>query len=99
MAQDVSVVEFGQFFKFLKLELAAFRDLEIFASFSNDLDPTTLAIITRGARLVELLKQDPHKPRTFEEELILIFAGRNSLLNELPVEAVEIFKERVSVLF
>src|SRR5580700_2273458 len=72
----------------LKLELAQYREMEIFASFGSEIDVTTQQIIKRGARLVELLKQAPYKPLSFELQLTLLFAGRNGYLDVLTLPQV-----------
>jgi F-type H+-transporting ATPase subunit alpha len=77
----------------LKLELAQYREVEIFASFGSEIDVTTQQIIKRGARLVELLKQAPYKPMQIELQLFLLFAGRNGYLDVLTLPQVEEFKE------
>jgi len=83
----------------LKLELAQYREVEIFASFGSEIDATTQQIIKRGARLVELLKQAPYKPLPLELQLTLLFAGRNGYLDSLSLPQVEEFKEVVMDLF
>jgi F-type H+-transporting ATPase subunit alpha len=80
----------------LKLELAQYREVEIFASFGSEIDVTTQQIIKRGARLVELLKQPPYKPMQIEMQLFLLFAGRNGYLDSLTLDQVEEFKDIVS---
>lgn len=80
----------------LKLELAQYREMEIFASFGSELDVTTQQILVRGERLVELLKQPPYKPMSLDQQLILLFAGRNGYLDKLSMAQVEDFKEFVS---
>src|SRR3954469_14045398 len=79
----------------LKLELAQYREVEIFASFGSEIDVTTQQIIKRGARLVELLKQAPYKPLSVELQLTLLFAGRNGYLDVLTLTQVEEFKEMI----
>lgn len=83
----------------LKLELAQYREVEIFASFGSEIDATTQQIIKRGVRLVELLKQAPYKPLPLELQLTLLFAGRNGYLDSLSLPQVEEFKEVVMDLF
>lgn len=77
----------------LKLELAQFREVEAFAFLGSDLDETTKATLDRGARLVELLKQDKYSPLLIENQLILLFAGMKGYLDLLPVSRVEILKD------
>ncbi|HVT62461.1 MAG TPA: F0F1 ATP synthase subunit alpha, partial [Legionellaceae bacterium] len=80
----------------LKLELAQYREVEIFASFGSEIDVTTQQTITRGARLVELLKQAPNKPLSLDQQLVLLFAGRNGFLDQLSIEQIEEFKEFIN---
>lgn len=95
-AQDPLMKEFvGS----LKLELAQYREVEIFASFGSEIDVTTQQIIKRGARLVELLNQEPYKPLSLEFELTLLFAGRNGFLDNLTIAQVTDFKEMIQDLF
>jgi F-type H+-transporting ATPase subunit alpha len=82
-----------EFIGSLKLELAQYRELELFASFGSDLDITTQQIIKRGERLVELLKQAPYHPMQIELQLFLLFAGRNGFLDCLTLSQVDDFKE------
>lgn len=77
----------------LKLELAQFREMEVFASFGSELDVTTKQILIRGVRLVEILKQPPYRPLPLDAQLMLILAGRNSFLDELNLEEIDEFKE------
>jgi F-type H+/Na+-transporting ATPase subunit alpha len=80
----------------LKLELAQYREMEIFATFASELDISTQQILIRGSRLVELLKQEPYKPMSLDQHLILLFSGRNGYLDELSLEQVDDFKEFIS---
>jgi len=76
----------------LKLQLAQFRELESFASFGGELDETTLIIINRGLRLVELLKQKPYKPYDVHWILSTLFAGSFGFLDKLAVNKVGTFE-------
>ncbi len=77
----------------LRLDLAQYRELEAFAKFGSDLDKATQAQLRRGSRLVELLKQGQYKPMSVEDEIIVIFAGTNGYLDELPLEHVQRFEK------
>ncbi len=77
----------------LRLDLAQFRELAAFAQFGSDLDKSTLAQIERGKRMVELLKQGQYSPLPFEEQVIVLFAGANGYLDDVPVEAVGKFED------
>ncbi len=70
----------------LRLELAQFRELAAFAQFGSDLDKATQAQLNRGRRLTEILKQDQYAPLAVEKQIVLIFAGTQGLLDDLPVE-------------
>jgi len=76
----------------LRLDLAQYRELAAFAQFASDLDKSTRAQLERGKRMVELLKQDQYVPMPFEEQVILIFAGAQGFLDDVPVEAIKSFE-------
>ena len=73
----------------LRLELAQFRELEAFAKFGSDLDKATTQQLTRGQRLVEILKQKQYSPMPVERQVAIIFAGTNGYLDNIPVEFVK----------
>jgi F-type H+/Na+-transporting ATPase subunit alpha len=77
----------------LRLDLAQYRALAAFAQFGSDLDKATLAQITRGERMVELLKQGQFQPMPVERQVVSIWAGANGYLDDLPVIAVRRFEE------
>jgi len=77
----------------LKLELAQYREVEAFASFGSELDEATQFTLRRGARIVEVLNQDPYNPLTLEHELILIYSVINGYLDNIPVDKVSKFKD------
>jgi len=72
----------------LKLELAQYREMAAFAQFGSDLDAATLAQLTRGERMVELLKQDQYVPLAMEEQVAQIYAGSKGHYDKLPVDKV-----------
>jgi F-type H+-transporting ATPase subunit alpha len=76
----------------LRLDLAQYRALAAFAQFGSDLDKTTQAQITRGERMVELLKQGQFSPMPVEQQVIAIWAGSNGYLDDVPVGAVRKFE-------
>ena len=76
----------------LKTDLAQFRDLEAFATFGSELDAVSKAQLERGYRLVELLKQPLNSPMPVEEQVVVIFAGTNGVLDDLPVAEVHRFE-------
>ena len=76
----------------LKLDLAAYRELEAFAQLGTELDKATQKQLDRGARLVELLKQPQFKPMPIEQEVIAIYAGTQGYLDDVPVNRVGEFQ-------
>jgi F-type H+-transporting ATPase subunit alpha len=76
----------------LRLDLASYRALAAFAQFGSDLDKATQAQLTRGERMVELLKQEQYVPMPVEQQVISIFAGTQGHLDDLPVGAVRRFE-------
>ncbi len=76
----------------LRLDLAQFRELAAFAQFGSDLDKSTLAQIERGKRMVEILKQDQYVPLPVEDQVMLLFAGSQGHLDDVPVEALKKFE-------
>ncbi len=79
----------------LRLDLAQYRELAAFASFGSELDKATQAQLTRGERMVELLKQGLYKPIRVEEQVLAIFTGTRGFLDALPVDKVEAFEEKL----
>jgi len=76
----------------LRLDLSQYRELEAFAAFASDLDPTSKAQLERGARLVELLKQAQFSPMSVEDQVVAIFLGTKGHLDSVPVEDVQRFE-------
>ena len=76
----------------LKLDLAAYRELEAFAQLGTELDKATQKQLDRGARLVELLKQPQYKPMPVEQEVMVVYAGTKGYLDEVPVNRVQEFQ-------
>jgi F-type H+-transporting ATPase subunit alpha len=76
----------------LKLDQAQFRELEAFAKFGSDLDASTLNVIEKGKRNVEILKQAQNDPFTVEDQIAIIYAGSKNLLRDVPVENVKEFE-------
>src|SRR5512137_987166 len=73
----------------LRLELAQYRDLEAFAKFGSDLDAATLAILNKGAKNVEILKQGQYAPVPVEKQIAIIYCGTMGLLKDVPVNKVK----------
>ncbi|MBP2413894.1 F-type H+-transporting ATPase subunit alpha [Arthrobacter stackebrandtii] len=76
----------------LKLELAQYRDMQAFAMFASDLDAASKQQLTRGARLMELLKQGQYAPFPVENQVVSIWMGTNGYLDNVPVEDVRRFE-------
>merc|ERR1711934_696906 len=76
----------------IKLELAQYREMAAFAQFGSDLDASTQALLNRGARLTELLKQPQYSPLTNAEQVVIIYAGTRGYLDKLPVNEVGPFQ-------
>ncbi|MBI1337484.1 MAG: F0F1 ATP synthase subunit alpha [Phycisphaera sp.] len=83
----------------LRLDLAAYRELEAFAQLGTELDKATQRQLDRGARMVELLKQPQYVPMDVIDQVIQIFAGNKGLLDELPVKNVHAFTKGLLDLF
>ncbi len=77
----------------LRLDLSQYRELEAFAQFGSDLDESTQQKLARGERLVELLKQDETDPMAVEEQVMVIYAGTNGYLDDLPLDDIGRFEE------
>ena len=77
----------------LKLDQAQFRELEAFSKFGSDLDAATLAVLDKGSKNVEILKQPLHSPLAVEKQIAIIFCGTRGLLSDVPVEKVKTFEE------
>jgi F-type H+-transporting ATPase subunit alpha len=76
----------------LKLDLAAYRELEAFAQLGTELDKATQKQLDRGARLVELLKQPQFKPIPVEQEVMVVYAGTQGYLDDVPLARVQEFQ-------
>jgi len=79
----------------LRLDLAQYRELEAFAKFGSDLDKTTQQLLRRGSRLVEVLKQGQYEPLSMEKEVAVLFAGTNGYLDDVPLEDIRRFEEKL----
>jgi F-type H+/Na+-transporting ATPase subunit alpha len=76
----------------LKLELAQYRELAAFSQFGSDLDKATQAQLSRGQRLVEVLKQKQYSPLPFSKQILIIFAGTSGVLDDLAIDQVRDFE-------
>ena len=72
----------------LRLDLAAFRELEAFAQLGTDLDPATQSRLDRGYRMVEILKQGQYQPLEVVDEVLIIFAGTRGYLDKIEIKQV-----------
>jgi F-type H+-transporting ATPase subunit alpha len=77
----------------LRLELAQYREMAAFAQFGSDLDQATQRQLNRGARLVELLKQGQYEPLSVERQILIIYAGTNGFVDDLPVAALRRYEQ------
>jgi F-type H+/Na+-transporting ATPase subunit alpha len=79
----------------LRLELAQYREMAAFAQFGSDLDQATQRQLNRGARLVELLKQGQYEPLSVEKQILIIYAGTNGFVDELPLTALKKYEQEL----
>lgn len=79
----------------LRIDLAQFREMEVFTQFSSDLDKTTKELLDHGNRLVELLKQPLSKPLSLHEEVILLCVANNKLLLDVSVKEIKTFRKEL----
>jgi len=77
----------------LRLDLAAFRELEAFAQLGTELDPATQRQLDRGRRMVELLKQPQYMPLDVWDQVLTIHAGARGFLDDIPLDQVHAFEE------
>ena len=76
----------------LRLDLAQYREMAAFAQFGSELDKSTQAQLARGARMVELLKQEQYKPMAVADQVLSIFAGVNGFIDDVPINKVREFE-------
>ena len=77
----------------LRLDLAQYRELEAFAAFGSDLDAATQKQLTRGERLVELLKQPQYQPLPMEKQVVVLYAGTKGYLDDYPLDAITKYEQ------
>ena len=77
----------------MRLELAQYREMAAFAQFGSDLDQATQRQLNRGSRLVELLKQDQYQPLPVEKQVVIIFAGTNGFIDDLPLASIKKYEQ------
>ncbi len=76
----------------LKLDQAQFRELEAFSKFGSDLDAATMAVLDKGKRNLEILKQPQYSPMAVEHQIAIIYCGTNNLLRKIPLRSVSDFQ-------
>jgi F-type H+/Na+-transporting ATPase subunit alpha len=79
----------------LRMAMAQYRELAAFAQFGSDLDAGTRAQLTRGERLVEILKQKQYSPMSLSQQVLQLYAGTNGYLDDIPVNLVGDFIEKL----
>lgn len=79
----------------LKLDLAHYREFAAFAQFASDLDANTRATLERGARMMEVLKQDQYQPMPVVDQVITIFAGTQGLWDQVPVDRIVVLEPQL----
>ena len=77
----------------LRLDLAQYRELAAFSQFGSDLDKATQAQLARGQRLTEILKQGQYQPLSFSKQILIIYAGTQGLLDDMPVDQLRDFEK------
>jgi len=77
----------------LRLDLAQYREMAAFAQFGSELDKTTQAQLARGSRMVEILKQDQYRPMPVDLQIVVIFAGVNGYVDDIPVAEIQKFQQ------
>jgi F-type H+-transporting ATPase subunit alpha len=77
----------------LKLDQAQYRELEAFSKFGSDLDAATKAVLDKGARNVEILKQAQFSPFTVEKQIAILYIGTKNLASKVPVNKVKEFEK------
>jgi len=81
----------------LRLDLAQYRELAAFAQFGSDLDKATQSQLTRGERVVEVLKQGQYVPMNLEQQVVIIFAATRGLLDDQPIELLKRFEKQLVI--
>jgi F-type H+-transporting ATPase subunit alpha len=79
----------------LKLELAQYREVAAFAQFGSDLDAATQALLNRGARLTEVLKQPQYEPLPIEKQILVIYAAVNGFCDRMPLDKIDQFEKEI----
>jgi F-type H+-transporting ATPase subunit alpha len=77
----------------LRLDLAQYRELQAFTQFGTELDAATQRQLTRGERMTEILKQNQYVPMTLEDQVMILYAGVEGLLDDLPIDSLQRFEK------
>ena len=77
----------------LKLDQAQYRELEAFSKFGSDLDAATMAVLEKGKRNVEILKQNQYSPMSVDKQIAIIYCGATGLVKDVPVARIHDFQE------
>jgi F-type H+-transporting ATPase subunit alpha len=80
----------------LRLDLAQYREMAAFAQFGSDLDAATQRMLSRGTRLVEILKQGQYQPLSVERQILIIYAGTNGFVDHLSESALKKYETELS---
>lgn len=83
----------------LRLELAQYRELAAFAKFGSDLDRATQALLARGSRLTEILKQDLYEPIPVEKQVVLLYAAMNGYIDRYPENVLKRYEKELYQFF
>ncbi len=79
----------------LRLDLAQYREMAAFAQFGSDLDAATQRMLARGTRLVEILKQGQYQPLPVERQILILYAGTNGFVDQLPESALKKYEQEL----
>ena len=79
----------------LRLDLAQFREMEAFSQFGSDLDKATIAMLKRGTRLIEILKQPQYQPMSEEKQVTIIYAGTRGFLDKYPIDVLQRYESEL----
>jgi F-type H+-transporting ATPase subunit alpha len=79
----------------LRLDMASYREVAAFAQFGSDLDKATLAQLSRGQRLQEILKQPQYQPLELEQQVVVLFAGTHGYADEIPIDQMVEWQEKL----
>jgi len=79
----------------LRIDLAQYRELESFSQFASELDEATRNQLLRGEKLMELLKQHQFSPMSVEEQVLVLFAGVEGMLDQIPTDRIKTFEEEL----